>query len=50
MRRAILNNDLKPFITQTKSIFASIPYDIFISDLEAYYHSILYIAFRLLGV
>ncbi|MCB1194194.1 MAG: ATP-binding protein [Leptospiraceae bacterium] len=50
LRKSVLKKNLESFVSNIKSIFASIPYDIFIPDLEAYYHSILYIVFRLLGV
>ena len=33
-----------------KSIFASVPYDIFIEDRESYYHTVIYLVLKLLGI
>jgi len=41
--------DMDGFIRESKSLFASIPYNIFISDKEAYYHSIIYLILKLAG-
>jgi len=38
------------FFDILKSLFASISYNIFIEDKEAYYHSIIYMIVRLMGV
>ncbi len=43
-------NDIESFFEQLKSLFSSIPYDIFIKDREAYYHTIIYLALTLMGV
>ena len=37
------------FIEESKLLFASIPYHIFIKDKEAYYHSIIYLILKLAG-
>ncbi len=42
--------DMDGFIREIKSLFASIPYHIFIGDREAYYHSIIYLILKLAGV
>jgi hypothetical protein len=41
--------DMDGFIGEIKSLFASIPYNIFIGDREAYYHTIIYLLLRLSG-
>ena len=41
--------DMDGFIREIKSLFASIPYHIFIGDREAYYQSIIYLILRLVG-
>ncbi len=43
-------DDLENFFTIIKSLFASIPSHLFIKDREAYYHSIIYMILKLLGV
>ncbi|MCK4763780.1 MAG: AAA family ATPase [Candidatus Aminicenantes bacterium] len=50
MAEAVEAGDMESFIQQVKSLFASIPYNIFIGDREAYYHSIIYLILRLCGV
>jgi hypothetical protein len=45
----INKNDPDEFISILKSIFASIPYNIFMGKQEAYYHTIIYLVFGLLG-
>ena len=49
LRKAIAADDLDRFVQEIKSLFASIPYHIFIGDREAYYHSIIYLILRLNG-
>jgi len=46
---AVAVDDLNRFIQEIKSLFASIPYHIFIGEREAYYHSLIYIILRLSG-
>jgi hypothetical protein len=41
---------LENFFTIIKSLFASIPSHLFIKDREAYYHTIIYMIVKLLGV
>ena len=49
MGKAVESDDMDGFIREIKSLFASIPYHIFIGDREAYYHSIIYLVLRLNG-
>ncbi|MCP5102689.1 MAG: AAA family ATPase, partial [bacterium] len=49
MRKAIAADDMDRLIREIKSLFASIPYHIFIGDREAYYHSIIYLVLSLNG-
>ncbi|MDX2245770.1 MAG: AAA family ATPase [Bacteroidia bacterium] len=49
LRKAFYANDIETVIDVIKSLFARIPYQIFIANQEAYYHSLLYIAFQFLG-
>lgn len=41
--------DMDGFIREIKTLFAAIPYHIFIGDREAYYHSIIYLILKLSG-
>jgi Predicted AAA-ATPase/PD-(D/E)XK nuclease superfamily len=43
------NNNLYDFTTTINTLFTSIPVYIFLSDREAYYHSIIFIAIKLCG-
>jgi hypothetical protein len=49
MRKTIASDDMDRFVQEIKSLFASIPYHIFIGEREAYYHSIIYLILRLNG-
>lgn len=42
--------DFDAFFNDLKAIFATIPYDIFIEEREAYYHSIIYLIMKLIGI
>lgn len=48
--KAFNQKDIESIVQHFKSLFASIPYEIFLKDYEAYYHSIIYIALNLIGV
>lgn len=48
--KSLKKDDIKEFINIVKTIFADIPYDIFIQDQERYYHSVLYLVMNLIGV
>jgi hypothetical protein len=47
--KAAAADDMDRFVRELKSLFASIPYHIFIGDREAYYHSIIYLVLSLNG-
>jgi len=47
---AINKADFELFTDSLNALFASIPHQIFIEKFEAYYHSIIYLALKLLGV
>ncbi|MDQ1355395.1 MAG: hypothetical protein QG657_5705 [Acidobacteriota bacterium] len=49
INKAVSAGDMEGFIRESKSLFASIPYNIFIRDREAYYHSIIYLILKLAG-
>ncbi len=49
MGKAINFDDPERFIQEIKSLFAAIPYQIFIGEREAYYHSLIYLLLRLSG-
>ena len=47
--KAIEVDEIDRFVQELQSLFASIPYHIFIGDREAYYHSIIYLLLSLSG-
>ena len=49
LREAFWENNVEQVIELIKSIFGRIPYEIFIANQEAYYHSLIYITFQFLG-
>ncbi|MGB0523125.1 MAG: AAA family ATPase [Flammeovirgaceae bacterium] len=50
MKKALEQENLNSFIESLNSLFASIPYQLFINQKEAYYHSITYLALSLMGI
>jgi hypothetical protein len=50
LQETIFNDNLDEFFTLLKSIFASIHYEIFVREKEAYYHTVIYLLLKLLGV
>ena len=46
----IIENDTSGFFSIIEKIFASIPYNIFIKDREAYYSTVIYLVMNLVGV
>lgn len=50
LRDALLEGNIERFKNTVNALFASIPYDIFLKNYEAYYQSVLYIALQLLGI
>jgi hypothetical protein len=49
MNDALKSNDLTALFSVINTIFATIPHQIFIKKYEAYFHSVLYLIFNLLG-
>ena len=49
MRQALEAGDLSAFAAALNALFATIPYQIFIADKEAYYHSVTFLALSLVG-
>ena len=49
LHKAFLNNDMPAVIEVIKAVFKKIPYQIFLQDREAYYHSLIYLTFFYLG-
>lgn len=49
MAVTLAEDNIDLLIEQFKSLFASIPYDIFIGEREAYYHTIIYFVLKLIG-
>lgn len=49
LHQAFAANDLKQVVTLVKSIFKTIPSQIFIANAEHYYHSLIYLVFFYLG-
>ena len=49
MKQALDQEDVAAFVQALNALFASIPYQIFIADKEAYYHSVTFLALSLVG-
>jgi hypothetical protein len=49
LKSALREDRVEDFFTIIKSFFAAIPYNMFVSDREGYYHSIIYLLLRLSG-
>lgn len=49
LHKAFLANDIPLVIDLIKTVFKKIPYQIFLQDREAYYHSLIYLTFFYLG-
>lgn len=50
LQEAIINANVDEFVALLKSLFASVPHDIFIKEKEAYYHTVIYLLLKLLGI
>ena len=50
LKESLEQNDLEHFIVILKSLYANIPFEIFIKNAESYYHTIIYLILKLLGV
>lgn len=48
--KAFRSNDMESFQDNINALFSSIPHQIFIKKREAYYHSIIYLILKILGV
>jgi hypothetical protein len=48
--RKLTAGDIDGFFEAVSSVFASIPYDLFIGHLEAYYHTVIYLILKLVGI
>jgi len=42
--------DLERFFEAVKSVYASIPYNIFVEEREGYYHTVIYLILKLIGI
>jgi hypothetical protein len=49
MKQALQAGNTRDFVEALNGLFATIPYQIFIADREAYYHSVTYLALSLMG-
>ncbi|MGB3851866.1 MAG: AAA family ATPase [Tunicatimonas sp.] len=49
MKQALQTGNTRDFVEALNGLFATIPYQIFIADREAYYHSVTYLALSLMG-
>ena len=50
LKESLEENDIEQFVIILKSLYANIPYEIFIKNAESYYHTIIYLILKLLGV
>jgi hypothetical protein len=50
MVEALMNQEVNRFIGIIQTVFSAIPYNIFIQNKEAYYHTVIYLVLTLLGV
>lgn len=50
IKKSIESANIDQFISILQSIFASVPYHIFMKDKEAYYHTVIYLVLKLLGI
>jgi hypothetical protein len=44
------SGELEEFFKNLESLYASIPYDIFLKEKEAYYHTVIYLVLTLIGI
>ncbi|MCP5051488.1 MAG: ATP-binding protein [bacterium] len=47
---AVEADNMEGFVQELKTLFAAIPYNIFIGEREAYYHTVIYLVLRLNGI
>ncbi len=50
LKQALDQDDIAEFVATLNGLFASIPYQIFIADREAYYHSIIFLSLSLVDL
>jgi GNAT superfamily N-acetyltransferase len=50
LRHAFYANDIERVMVTLNSVFQSVPHHIFISGREAYFHSLVYLTFKMLGM
>ncbi|MCD4817771.1 MAG: ATP-binding protein [Candidatus Cloacimonetes bacterium] len=50
LKNSLEENDIEQFVIILKSLYANIPFEIFIKNAESYYHTIIYLILKLLGV
>ena len=50
LRHAFYANDIERVMVTLNSVFQSVPHQIFISGREAYFHSLVYLTFKMLGM
>lgn len=50
LRQALYANDLPRAMEVLDTVFQAIPHQLFLQKREAYFHSLIYLAFRLLGI
>ena len=50
LKEALAQDDVAEFVATLNGLFASIPYQIFIADREAYYHSVIFLALSLVDM
>lgn len=50
LKKSLEEDIINEFLELLKSVFASVPYDIFVEDREAYYHTIIYLLLMLIGI
>ncbi|MCD4817970.1 MAG: ATP-binding protein [Candidatus Cloacimonetes bacterium] len=50
LKESLEESNIEQFIIILKSLYANIPYEIFMKNAESYYHTIIYLILKLLGV
>jgi hypothetical protein len=50
LKESLERGEVDRFVEVVRSIFAQIPYDMFIKDREAYYQTVIYLILKLIGV
>ncbi len=50
LKESLEKNNIEQFIIILKSLYANIPFEIFMKNAESYYHTIIYLILKLLGV